>query len=599
MSIKTVTRKEALSLLTQDAYYRELKSWPSLSHESFTHSPIKNTESDDMFTNHYDHHHHNRGAGKLSLTDILKNIDLKHPFTTKLLNEFKGHLVACGGAIAKTIVNYRRSDTGEDIDLFFYNLTVEEATQLRMDIINFLVVNWQIKDKDIKINIQRNQFTTTIFIYQRDNNRFNDEYDHYDTFVYQLIHRIYPDISSILGGFDLPSCCVAYDGNELYATPLGAWSIRNKSIIIDTKRRSTSYEYRLLKYYRYGFTLIFPGLNQSIMNEYVIYPCNRAGDLLEKLSEIALQHGYMIQSHLKHGDILTKLRSEHEEFFSQKQQEANILPFLNINNSLGHVNMDYKDDYDDSKIKIGTNPYKRDLDNRYINKISDYASDSQMYSKYSPHANASRLRANNLDAVVSILEINNDTNIYDILINDAMNPDIKLTESIIEHYKSRVEHVRTPFKYYHPHLSDERLKEYAEFNAYKDFYNLSKCFYKFTNEVIMIRDNDEEYYKYRDMLITAMIQNAKICEDKLKTIKWITQNPGRQWTSSINPIVENPRLWYGDKYIPVLTGIPEEIETCLRLARLRSVWNILDNDVFNIILLYIMKNYADDAWQYI
>lgn len=96
-----------------------------------------------------------------------------------------------------------------------------------------------------------------------------------------------------------------------------------------------------------------------------------------------------------------------------------------------------------------------------------------------------------------------------------------------------------------------------------------------------------------------MTENAKIQQNNLIGIKWITENPGRQWTSSINPIIEDPRNWYGKHYIPVKTGIPTEIESCLRLARLRSIWNLLPDDIFNVILLYIMKNYADEAWKYI
>jgi hypothetical protein len=51
--------------------------------------------------------------------------------------------------------------------------------------------------------------------------------------------------------------------------------------------------------------------------------------------------------------------------------------------------------------------------------------------------------------------------------------------------------------------------------------------------------------------------------------------------------------------VPVLTGIPEEIETCLRLARLRSIWSCLPDEIFNLILLFVMKNCANEAWQYI
>ena len=63
--------------------------------------------------------------------------------------------------------------------------------------------------------------------------------------------------------------------------------------------------------------------------------------------------------------------------------------------------------------------------------------------------------------------------------------------------------------------------------------------------------------------------------------------------------MEDPREWYGKHYIPIITGIPRDVEECLRLSRLRSIWSTLNDDVFNNILLSIAKCYADDACKYI
>ena len=101
------------------------------------------------------------------------------------------------------------------------------------------------------------------------------------------------------------------------------------------------------------------------------------------------------------------------------------------------------------------------------------------------------------------------------------------------------------------------------------------------------------------MIIDNMKNNAKTCQENLVGVKWITKNPGRQWTSSINPIIQNPQKWYGKHYIHVITGIPEEIENCLRLARLRSMWSLLPKEIFDKILFDIAECYADETWQYI
>ncbi len=134
-----------------------------------------------------------------------------------------------------------------------------------------------------------------------------------------------------------------------------------------------------------------------------------------------------------------------------------------------------------------------------------------------------------------------------------------------------------------------------------DFYRLLKCFGKLTSKVIEERDTDK-YYEYRDMIINKMKINAETCMKNLTGIKWITRNPGRQWTSSINPIIADPREWYGKHYIPVITGIPPEIERLMRLMRLPktgSVWTMINNDVFNVICLHLLHEYANEAWQHI
>ena len=122
------------------------------------------------------------------------------------------------GAIVKQIISYEIFNNKEDIDLFIYDLTIEEANLLRIEIIEFLVNKWI--GNNVKINVQRNEFTTTIYVYNPIVDHYDRSYKPCDTYVYQLIHRIYPTIDSIIGGFDISACMVAYDGTQLYTTPL-------------------------------------------------------------------------------------------------------------------------------------------------------------------------------------------------------------------------------------------------------------------------------------------------------------------------------------------------------------------------------------------
>jgi hypothetical protein len=58
--------------------------------------------------------------------------------------------------------------------------------------------------------------------------------------------------------------------------------------------------------------------------------------------------------------------------------------------------------------------------------------------------------------------------------------------------------------------------------------------------------------------------------------------------------MENPRKFYGDDYVPFLIGIPEKIETTLRLGRLDkdSMLGLLPRDVLNIVLKFVAHQYT-------
>jgi hypothetical protein len=299
------------------------------------------------------------------------------------------------------------------------------------------------------------------------------------------------------------------------------------------------------------------------------------------MKDLANEYGYRVT----HRDFLEKDRLD-DKLFQDIQKEIGILPFLYLNDGCG-VDRKLEDyEYHNQNVRVGTIPYnKNDIEDRYINKISDYAH-NHMYAKCFPYSNAARLRVGNLNAVVSI--INNPSK--DDLIYEINHPNIGFGDNVIDHYKAKGEKIRFG-------ITTEYCTYGVETNYY--FYQLAKCFGKLTPEVIKIRETDE-YNQYRDIMIDAMKTNAIICEQKLIGIKWITQNPGRQWTSSINPIVADPREWYGEHYIPVLTGIPTDIEATLRLLRKKNInWSLIPDDIFDIILLNAFKNYADQAWNYI
>lgn len=77
----------------------------------------------------------------------------------------------------------------------------------------------------------------------------------------QVIFRHYKTASEILHGFDLGSAAAGFDGDQVLLTELGQFAYEYCHNIIDTTRRSATYEARLDKYIKRGFDVIMPDLD--------------------------------------------------------------------------------------------------------------------------------------------------------------------------------------------------------------------------------------------------------------------------------------------------------------------------------------------------
>ena len=84
---------------------------------------------------------------------------------------------------------------------------------------------------------------------------------------YQFVHRIYPSLAHVLGGFDISPSMIGFDGTNVVANEMGAWAWVNQTMVVDISRRSLSFQYRLLKYFRRGFNVIFPGIYHERFDE--------------------------------------------------------------------------------------------------------------------------------------------------------------------------------------------------------------------------------------------------------------------------------------------------------------------------------------------
>lgn len=74
----------------------------------------------------------------------------------------------------------------------------------------------------------------------------------------QIILRLYSSPYEVLAGFDVDSCCVLYDGKQVWMSPRSHSAFVSGSNRVDLLRRSPTYETRLAKYAERGFEVRLP-----------------------------------------------------------------------------------------------------------------------------------------------------------------------------------------------------------------------------------------------------------------------------------------------------------------------------------------------------
>ncbi|XWV26369.1 hypothetical protein QJ857_gp0704 [Tupanvirus soda lake] len=415
---------------------------------------------------------------------FLKNINMKN-------------LLIAGGFVSNIIRGVKNYDS--DIDFFVYGLTPEQATSR--------IKEWLldiIKPKNPKENINNDEdenedendeddddnYNNDLKRTNKNNNTSNkNEEDIHKIGNYklirnknsitvfledkeikiQLIFRLYKTISEILHGFDLGSSAVGYDGSDVYFTSLGKFCHEYSCNIIDTTRRSTTYEYRLKKYFDRGFNIVLPKLNISeLRTAYFKY---------NKMEICELPYFTFGYTKIIGNKIIVK------EFFNQYKNSS---------------------DYDLEPMNP-INVYYQSLKINIINLINDV----DYFYYVSSHIDEENV--------------------------DILNKPPRLTKgNIITFYDD---------------IREKISKKHIDVSLIKTFITIEKV----ETIVSTMFDKNIDTKKYFDELIEKQKSWALSKLDKLlardhNQIDWIVDNPGKQLTSSFNPIIEDESKWYSEKY---------------------------------------------------
>eukprot|EP01124_Arcella_intermedia_P024753 TRINITY_DN4250_c1_g2_i1.p1 TRINITY_DN4250_c1_g2~~TRINITY_DN4250_c1_g2_i1.p1 ORF type:complete len:399 (-),score=110.10 TRINITY_DN4250_c1_g2_i1:46-1242(-) len=334
----------------------------------------------------------------------------------------------------------------------------------------------------------------------------------------------------ILGGFDIGPSMIGFDGVQVVTTQLGGWSLVKRAVIVDTTRRSISFEHRLEKYKEMGFGVVLPGLDFSVLSSQLESEQEEDRFTLNERFAVSVVHSnpYCV--------LLEKRIPRRNENVPLEPLKERIVRYS---------------DY----MVFDPCPVMMDDDMEIIYKF-----------------NASVLKIGARERLIVCSNLPRDykeaKEIFSGLID---NPKILLGESFAEQHTRWLEEGLPEFNNDNQfNYSATHYRKFCEF--FEEYKQLLGSFLigKLDNEIFDARDKipqSEQYCEFirraSDVLTRRVVERSKIWMEEFKGLKWRTDNPGAQHTASINPVIEDPRKFYINCYRPFIVGIPKDVEYCV------------------------------------
>lgn len=623
MDILSVNEDDVRLLLTRHFFSKKTKSFRILTpeethivHNSAIHRSLDDVRESCNFLSvpqyrvEYDRFNE-IAIWQLCEKKAIGHLEVAFPKCREILDKFHGRLIVAGGSIMKAIMSGMvASDSRHllnhcDMDFFFIDsevsdenipdcVKIEKANKTLSEVVTTLIKSFfnepaNVRSKNrMNAYVTRSDHVTSVYLFDKGPWSYRK---------YQFIHRVYPNAESVLGGFDLGASMVGYDGQRIFGTELGLWSVFNKTNIVDIGCASTSFASRISKYQHY-VRMLFPGLPPDVLDPRKdILPleefvklfrvwCNENGlgfMFVNTLDDIARRRDILLVD----SEILRKIKifsSQHGRYFDRFPY---LFTALGISHERAHPEKDAILKCPDFKI-VKYFTYDRHRYNiKQCNKTkSDYERGST--SVTSDYEDGDRPPISVADANFSLISKSNFENVMAVLQLCHREFDGIGGENA-EHLNAN-EAIRCRSRC----LNQIRVMINGDAVKVSEIQNLveMRCLFGGKvgdmEQISLISDKkvfDEEFVENWDAAIEYLKGGPK----------WILRNPGRQWTSAINPKVVDPRDWYGPKYQPFWIGYPE-VETLLRLGRRDPGCLIskLPRDIFKYLLHIVMMTLAFD-----
>eukprot|EP01129_Flabellula_baltica_P010263 TRINITY_DN431_c0_g3_i2.p1 TRINITY_DN431_c0_g3~~TRINITY_DN431_c0_g3_i2.p1 ORF type:complete len:539 (+),score=82.00 TRINITY_DN431_c0_g3_i2:137-1753(+) len=158
------------------------------------------------------------------------------------------------GHLSKNI--FRVKDNSSDIDIFFVDSEEEDIMSFIRDVAIIIPTVWTKQyfywkfvpqNYSVDAIVRRKQYISIIS----------------GSLEFQFILRRYRTYSEVLHGFDVDSCCIGYDGEQVYATERCMYALFHGYNTVNLDLLSPSYEVRLAKYGVRGIGIYVPNFKIS------------------------------------------------------------------------------------------------------------------------------------------------------------------------------------------------------------------------------------------------------------------------------------------------------------------------------------------------
>lgn len=170
-----------------------------------------------------------------------------------ILERYKGKLILAGGC-------FTEQWTCRDLDFYFINCSEEERIAIIEDCRILIDHCHAEREEQPTLMVEQQEGVVNIVLIETTTLARN-KFQQLMRIVYQFIDKSYSSMGEVLLDFDMYGAMIAYDGQEVWATDLGAWAYVNSCNVIDISWISPYFFLRFEKYTQHkNFRMIIPGV---------------------------------------------------------------------------------------------------------------------------------------------------------------------------------------------------------------------------------------------------------------------------------------------------------------------------------------------------